>query len=91
MDPDAPFILAALSIIALTILGVGRMWFYRGTPADPAHKRLRAIEDRLARIEQALDAIAIETERISEGQRFTTRLLTDRMHEAPSAAGADSQ
>ena len=33
---------------------------------------------RLERIEQAIDAIAVEIERISEGQRFTTRLLSDR-------------
>jgi hypothetical protein len=34
--------------------------------------------ERLARIEHALDAIALEVERISEGQRFTTKLLSDR-------------
>jgi hypothetical protein len=34
--------------------------------------------ERLQRIEQAVDAMAIEIERISEGQRFTTRLLTSR-------------
>ncbi|HVA58417.1 MAG: hypothetical protein WBQ26_10680 [Gemmatimonadaceae bacterium] len=39
-------------------------------------------EQRIARIEQAVDAIAVEVERISEGQRFTTRLLSDRA--APS-------
>src|SRR5687767_4653843 len=32
---------------------------------------------RLERIEQAVDSIAIEVERISEAQRFTTRLLTE--------------
>jgi hypothetical protein len=37
-----------------------------------------ATEARLERIEQAVDAIAIEVERISEGQRFTTKLLSDR-------------
>ncbi|MGI9078148.1 MAG: hypothetical protein ACR2G6_12605 [Gemmatimonadaceae bacterium] len=37
-----------------------------------------AADERLARIEQAVDAIAIEVERISEGQRFTTRLLSER-------------
>jgi hypothetical protein len=37
-----------------------------------------AAEARLERMEQAVDAIAIEIERISEGQRFTTRLLSDR-------------
>lgn len=33
---------------------------------------------RLARIEQALDAVAVEVERISEGQRFVTKLLAAR-------------
>jgi hypothetical protein len=32
---------------------------------------------RLARIEQSVDAIALEVERISEGQRFTTKLLSE--------------
>ena len=32
---------------------------------------------RLDRIEQAVDAVAVEVERISEGQRFTTRLLSE--------------
>ena len=36
------------------------------------------VTSRLERIEQAVDAIAIEVERISEGQRFTTKLLTER-------------
>lgn len=35
-----------------------------------------ALEARLERIEVAVQAIAIETERIAEGQRFTTKLLT---------------
>ena len=34
--------------------------------------------DRLRRIEQAVESIAIEVERISEGQRFTTKLFSDR-------------
>jgi hypothetical protein len=31
-----------------------------------------------SRLEQAVDAMAIEIERITEGQRFVTRLLTER-------------
>ena len=34
--------------------------------------------ERLARIEHAVDSIALEVERISEGQRFTTKLLAER-------------
>ena len=33
---------------------------------------------RLERMEQAIEAVAVEVERISEAQRFTTKLLTDR-------------
>jgi len=33
--------------------------------------------NRLERMEQSIDAIAVEVERISEGQRFTTRLLAE--------------
>jgi hypothetical protein len=40
---------------------------------------------RLERIEQAVDTIAIEVERISEGQRFVTRLMAER----PSAAASN--
>lgn len=36
------------------------------------------LQFRLERMEQALDSIAIEVERISEGQRFTTKLLAER-------------
>jgi hypothetical protein len=32
---------------------------------------------RMERLEQAVDAIAIEVERVSEGQRYVTRLLTE--------------
>lgn len=35
------------------------------------------IMNRFERMEQSLDAIAVEVERISEGQRFTTKLLSD--------------
>ncbi len=35
------------------------------------------VTTRLERIEQAVDAIAVEVERISEGQRFTTKLLSE--------------
>lgn len=39
---------------------------------------------RLDRMEQAMDAIAVEVERISEGQRFTTRLLSERTGNSPA-------
>jgi len=45
---------------------------------------------RLARLEQGMDAIAIEVERISEGQRFVTRLLSEsRGAPAPAERSAE--
>jgi ribonuclease D len=36
------------------------------------------LAERLDRMEQAMEAIAVEVERVSEGQRFTTKLLAER-------------
>ena len=41
------------------------------------------IQGRLERMELAIDSIAVEVERISEGQRFTTKLLSERQQGAP--------
>jgi hypothetical protein len=38
---------------------------------------------RLERMEMAIDSIAVEVERISEGQRFTTKLLSERQQALP--------
>ena len=40
---------------------------------------------RLERMEQAIDAIAVEVERIAEGQRFTSKLLAGRAENGASA------
>lgn len=37
----------------------------------------RELTDRLTHLEQSVDAVAIEVERIGEGQRFMTRLFTE--------------
>jgi len=46
--------------------------------------------NRLERMEQSLDAIAVEVERISEGQRFTTKLLSEVRDSAPSLPARSS-
>ncbi len=38
----------------------------------------REVSSQLEQLAQSVDAIALEVERISEGQRFTTRLLTEQ-------------
>ena len=55
-----------------------------------APSQLSGIEERLARIEQAVEAVSIEVERISEGQRFTTKLLADRDRGPQDRSGRSS-
>ena len=45
---------------------------------------------RLERMEQAIDSVAVEVERISEGQRFTTKLLSERANGQVAPQGAGS-
>lgn len=44
--------------------------------ADAPH--VSALEARLARMEQVLEAVGGEVERMGEGRRFVTRLLAER-------------
>lgn len=48
-----------------------------------ARKQPRALptdDHRIEQLQQSVDAIALEVERIAEAQRFTTRLLAERDH-----------
>jgi hypothetical protein len=81
---------AGMTMIVLLALGVP---FVRALVRRWEREPLQAtvppdVAARLERIEQAVDAVAIEVERISEGQRFTTKLLSDRAGEAvPQSRG----
>lgn len=77
--------IAFFATIAIIIVGLplarafARRMDRRGQAA-PASEMV----PRLDRIEQAVDAIAIEVERISENQRYTTRLVSE-MRGLPAA------
>jgi len=79
-----------LAILAIVIIGFplsrafGRRMDRKSTVpnADPEVAR------RLDRIEQAIEAMAVEVERVSEAQRYSARLLTERLPEAPARAVA---
>jgi hypothetical protein len=73
------FIIFVLAPIAFS---AARMMWKR-TVSPP--KLVTSSEDsrRLERLEQGMDAIAIEIERVSEGQRFVTRLLSEA-HGSPA-------
>ena len=45
-----------------------------------------ALEARLTRIEEAVETIAVEIERMGEGQRFVTKLLAEGAGKLPEGA-----
>jgi hypothetical protein len=61
-------------LFPLAIAYARRLW-RRGALAVAELPRVLA--ERLTRLDQAVDTIAIEVERISEGQRFLTKVMTD--------------
>lgn len=84
-----PFLIPITGILAAVVMVIGlplvRAYARR---MESAPNVPRELEARLAEMQHALDAIAVEVERISEGQRFTTKLLAERTPEALSG-GAD--
>jgi len=72
-------ILTAMGCITSIAHGLLKRW--RSKPSEVGRDVTGALNDiaqRLARLEQASDAMSVEIERISEGQRFTTKLLVER-------------
>jgi len=64
---------------------ITKMWFsHKEKMAGlSAPKGTSMLDARLERVEQAVESIAIEMERVSEGQRFVTKLLVERAPPAP--------
>jgi len=74
--------ISIVSVIGVTCvafpiaLAIARNIWRRGSRRVAAAVAPESAE-RMERLEQAVDAIAIEIERVSEGQRYVTRLLTE--------------
>ena len=79
MGPEIVVPLGAFLCAIILAIGVPLARAYaRRMDADARNPRLPTeVTDRLERMEQALDSVALEVERISEGQRFTTKLLSE--------------
>jgi hypothetical protein len=79
MNVDVTAVTAILSVFVLGPLAIvyARNLWKRGSSSKVETLLERENSDRLARLESAVDAIAIEMERVSEGQRFVTKLLAE--------------
>ena len=74
-----------LVLFPMSIAMARLLWKRATAPVRPA--LAGDASQRLERLEQAMDAVAVEMERVSEGQRFMTKLLTDPKPESiPLAA-----
>lgn len=85
IPPQVPVILGIMGVtLVLCVVGFpiarafARLIDRRGTTPPAAS---REVTSRLEAIEQAVDSVAVEVERISEGQRFTARVLSERAQE----------
>ncbi len=76
-----PEVAVPLAVALATPVAILWRWFqHRERLAELAAERKSVPTDdaRLTRLEQAVEAIAIEVERVGEGQRFLTRAVTER-------------
>jgi hypothetical protein len=79
VNEDVMVVAIVFGTLALVLFPLARAWAKRidGRGAAPAAVPAD-VTQRLERIERAVESVAIEVERISEGQRFVTRVLADR-------------
>jgi hypothetical protein len=93
MGPDTIIpVVALISIFVFLPLSIGISRFlWRRAQAPPrAAVTDHATQQRLEQLQQSVDSIAIEVERISEGQRFVTKILGDRERPAVGPGAAES-
>ena len=94
MDPDVTKIVQVLAafggflgfVTVLVIVTRAASWAMR-SPRRSAPEPGRIDDSRFTRLEEAVDSIAIEVERIAEAQRFSAKLMSERLpHQLPGAA-----
>jgi hypothetical protein len=83
--PFGFFTMVIVIVIGVPLVrGLVKRWERKDAAAPTIPSDVTA---RLERMEAGIEAIAIEVERISEGQRFTTKLLSEReAHALPATS-----
>lgn len=67
------------SIASFVAIGLGARILWRLGSRTGASRPMLHDDERMQRLETAVDAIAIEVERISEAQRFMVTLMTESL------------
>ena len=83
MDPDvANFgVVAAIIVAMVGSLAAITQWLVRGLNKKPPAREVPNVlqmEARFDQLQQSVDAIAVEVERIAEAQRFSAKLLSEK-------------
>ena len=82
------FVTMAVIAIGIPLARAFGRWLDRRTAAPP---QISAdVTARLERIEQAVETVALEVERISEGQRFTSKLMAE-LRQLPQLEGVRAE
>jgi hypothetical protein len=93
MDED--IVVPALFFLTVMVLSLGIPLvraYVRRMESSPLQPRVPAdLEARLDRIEAMVETVAVEVERLAEGQRFTTRLLSEGSLQTARPAAASPQ
>ena len=71
-------IIGGTIMISMITMAVAQIFSSRRRNKELPDASVARLEARLERMEQAIDAMAVEMERVAEGQRFTSRLLADK-------------
>ncbi len=75
-----------LATVALLAAVVVRL-LDRRSDGDP--KRVQRLEERVARLEGTIESMSSEMERLGEGQRFMTKLLSERTPSTSEKSGEE--
>ena len=80
MDPDVSAFaqVAVIVVVTASALATVAVLAFRAMTRTRRLPPPAQVDDRLERLQQSVDAIAIEVERITEAQRFSARLLAER-------------
>jgi hypothetical protein len=93
MGPEIAVPLGAFATAIVLAVGVPLARAYsRRMDAQSRNPQIPSeVAARLERMEQAIDSVALEVERISEGQRFTTKLLSEGKGTSVSSSGTSAR
>ena len=89
--PEQEGVIALTAIISIfvafpLVIALARViWKRTSEPSRPRALESDQVMRRLEQLQQTVEAMAIEVERISEGQRFVTKIMSERDKQALGA------